>query len=135
MSHLSTPDNHDATKMQCTTFDHQLTLLSDFGIRPTYTHIFASGGLIHHDTHQSHMSKASNIARCGIAFYGYGHPELQPALRLTTRLIQIKHIKKGESVGYDRTFIAEKDMKIGVLPLGYHDGMDRRLSNVGIVMI
>jgi alanine racemase len=135
MSHLSTPDNHEATEMQCETFDRQLSLLSGLGIRPMYTHIFASGGLIHYDAHQSHTSKTSNIARCGIAFYGYGHSELQPALRLTTRLTQIKHIKKGESVGYDRTFTAEKDMKIGVLPIGYHDGMDRRLSSVGMVMI
>lgn len=135
MSHLSTPDNREATEKQCETFNKQLALLAGLGIRPTYTHIFASGGLIHHHASWLWKNDSSILARCGIAFYGYGHPELQPALRLTTRLIQIKHIKKGESVGYDRTFTAEKDMKIGVLPLGYHDGMDRRLSSVGVVMI
>ena len=48
MSHLSTPDNREATEMQCETFTKQLALLAGLGIRPTYTHIFASGGLIHH---------------------------------------------------------------------------------------
>lgn len=38
-------------------------------------------------------------------------------------------------MGYDRTYIAEKPMKIGVLPIGYHDGADRHLSNIGIVGI
>lgn len=78
---------------------------------------------------------SGSLARCGLAFYGYGHPELTPALRLTTTLIQIKHIKKDETVGYDGTFTAREDMKIGILPLGYHDGMDRRLSGIGLVSI
>jgi alanine racemase len=75
----------------------------------------------------------TSIARCGYAYYGYGHPDLLPALRCTTTLIQIKDIRKGDTIGYDGTFIAEQDMKIGILPIGYHDGLDRRLSNTGIV--
>lgn len=47
----------------------------------------------------------------------------------------MKHIQKGDRVGYDGTFEAEKAMKIGILPIGYHDGMDRRLSNRGLVGI
>jgi len=74
-----------------------------------------------------------NLARAGIAFYGYGHDQLLPALRCTTKFIQIKEIHTGDKVGYDGTYIATKSMKIGVLPIGYHDGMDRRLSGVGIV--
>lgn len=70
-----------------------------------------------------------NLARTGIAFCGYGHEELLPALRCTTKLIQIKEIQAGENIGYDGTYRAEKPMKIGVLPIGYHDGMDRRLSS------
>ena len=50
-----------------------------------------------------------------------------------TKLIQIKEIQTGDRVGYDGTYRAEKPMKIGVLPIGYHDGMDRRLSGVGMV--
>jgi alanine racemase len=43
--------------------------------------------------------------------------------------MQIKHLKAGESAGYDETFTAKKDMIIGILPIGYNDGLDRRFSN------
>lgn len=127
MSHFSTPENRRISESQMTIFESQLSFLREHRIYPRYTHIAASGGLL--SAHQyRHVS--GSIARCGLAFYGYGHAELQPALRLSTTLIQIKHIKKGDTVGYDGTFIASEDMKIGVLPIGYHDGMDRRLSDV-----
>jgi len=44
--------------------------------------------------------------------------------------MQIKEIHAGESVGYDGAFTATKKMKIGVLPIGYNDGLDRRFSNI-----
>lgn len=132
MSHFSTPDNRVVTETQIASFEEQLGILRKYRIYPRYTHIAASGGLLAAHTYRE---ISGSIARCGLAFYGYGSPELQPALRLTTHLIQIKNIKKGETVGYDGTFIAPHDMKIGVLPIGYHDGIDRRLSGVGVVMI
>jgi alanine racemase len=49
--------------------------------------------------------------------------------------MQIKEINAGESVGYDGSFTAKKSMKIGVLPMGYNDGLDRRFSNIGHLMI
>jgi len=91
MSHLSTPDNRGVTDIQIASFERQLLALQEHRIYPRYTHITASGGLISAHTYNK---LPGNIARCGLAFYGYGHPELQPALRLTTRLIQIKYIKK-----------------------------------------
>ena len=132
MSHFSTPDNRSVTKAQIVSFEEQLAILRRYRIYPRYTHIAASGGLILAHTYEE---ISGSLARTGLAWYGYGHPDLEPALRLVTRLIQIKHIKKGDAVGYDGTFIAEKDMKIGILPIGYHDGMDRRLSSVGYISI
>ena len=75
------------------------------------------------------------MARTGLAYYGYGHPELLPALRCHTRLMQIKEIQAGESVGYDGAFTAIEDMRIGILPMGYNDGLDRRFSNIGYMMM
>lgn len=49
--------------------------------------------------------------------------------------MQVKYLNAGESVGYDGIFTAEKAMIIGVLPMGYNDGLDRRFSNKGQVSI
>ncbi len=68
------------------------------------------------------------VARAGIALY------LNTAT-LTTKITQIKPIKAGESIGYNRLSTATHDMKIAVIPIGYADGLDRRLScGVGSVM-
>lgn len=95
MSHLSTPDDRRVTEEQIASFEDILASLKKHNIYPRYTHIAASGGLVHARVYKK---LPGNIARCGLAYYGYGHPDLQPALRITTRLIQIKHIKKGDTV-------------------------------------
>lgn len=76
-----------------------------------------------------------NMARVGVAIFGIGVPNLQPALSLESQLCSIRTCKKGETIGYNRTFLAEKEMKIGVIPFGYHDGWHRRYSGKGYVLI
>lgn len=56
-------------------------------------------------------------------------------MKFTSTLVQIKEIEKGSKVGYSKTYIAPKRMKIGIIPAGYYDGIDRRLSNKGLVKI
>jgi alanine racemase len=60
---------------------------------------------------------------------------LEPVLSWWTTVIQVKELKPGTPVGYDRTFVTKKKTKIAVLPVGYADGYDRHLSNQGVVMI
>lgn len=62
-------------------------------------------------------------------------PNLQPVLSWRTRLVQVKSVPAGGYVGYGRTFRAAYPMKIAVLPVGYHEGYDRRLSNLGYVIV
>ncbi|WNZ26277.1 alanine racemase [Leptolyngbya sp. NK1-12] len=62
-------------------------------------------------------------------------PNLQPVLSWRARVVQVKAVPAGGYVGYGRTFRAAYPMKIAVLPLGYHEGYDRRLSNLGYVII
>ena len=50
-------------------------------------------------------------------------------------MIQVKEISKGETVGYGRTYRAKKKIKIAVLPVGYNEGYDRKLSGRGEVLI
>ena len=132
MSHLSTPDDTTVTNLQLSRFQFFQNELKNQGITPNYIHIFASGGIIHASGYNTSLG---NVARTGLAFYGYGHPDLLPALRFTTRLIQKKVIQKWEEIGYDGTYCAENMMKIGILPIGYNDGVDRRLSSTWVVSL
>lgn len=78
-----------------------------------------------------------DYARMGIALYGVlSTPndrcetdiDLRPALSLKARVIHIEDVKKGESVSYGRTFVAERDSRIALLAVGYGDGFPRALS-------
>jgi alanine racemase len=92
-------------------------------------------------------SKYANFVRVGIGTYGINpfpathtlyktlHDELQPALTFTSTITKTRHLKKGDMVSYNYTFMAPHDMKIGVLPVGYYEGINRALSNKGIVKI
>jgi alanine racemase len=62
-------------------------------------------------------------------------PNLQPVLSWRARIVQVKEIPTGAYVGYGRTFRATHPTQIAILPLGYHEGYDRRLSNLGYVLI
>ena len=60
---------------------------------------------------------------------------MRPALKWKTRIAQIKTIQPGESVGYGRTFVAERETRIAILPVGYFDGFARNYSEKGAVLI
>lgn len=62
-------------------------------------------------------------------------PNLQPVLSWRARVVQVKPVPAGGYVGYGRTFRAPYPMTIAVLPVGYHEGYDRRLSNLGYTII
>jgi len=62
-------------------------------------------------------------------------PEMRPVLSLRARIAALKLVRAGESVGYDRTWVAPRDTCIGLLPLGYCDGWDRLLSNRGEALV
>jgi alanine racemase len=77
-----------------------------------------------------------DMVRCGIAIYGmdpYGvdpaERGLAPALSLTSYVAEVKLCRAGDSAGYGRRFVAERDTWLGVLPIGYGDGWRRGLSN------
>jgi len=102
---------------------------------PKWVHFGNSSGLLN-----SKKLKLSftNISRTGLALYGISSVNdkgLKPVLQLKTHVVQVKKIKKGEKVGYDFTYEAKKDEVIAVLPIGYSDGIDRKLSDKGTVLI
>ncbi len=83
-----------------------------------------------------------DMVRCGIAVYGmdpFGIDPLarglDPVLELTSYVAEAKGCAAGQSAGYGRRFVAERDTLLGVLPIGYGDGWRRALSNNGEALI
>jgi alanine racemase len=83
-----------------------------------------------------------DMVRCGIAAYGmdpFGEDpiarRLEPALQLSSYVAEVKACQIGQSAGYGRRFIAERDTHLAVLPIGYGDGFRRELSNNADVLI
>ncbi len=75
--------------------------------------------------------------RIGRGLYGLEPdiPLTELALTWKTRLVAVSRLRRGETVGYDATYRAERDIPLGVIPVGYADGLDRRLGNKGAVLI
>ncbi len=91
-------------------------------------HLCNTSGIINYP--QAHF----DMVRSGIGLHGYGNTpkedvQLQPVSTLKTIISQLRHIKKGDSVSYNRQFIADKPMTIATLSLGYADGLQRNYSN------
>ncbi len=89
---------------------------------------------------------AFDIVRLGIGLYGLwpsneveesssNMVKLTPVLSWKASITQVKNIKKGDTVAYDATFTATKDMKIGIVSVGYWDGIPRSLSNNGYMLV
>ncbi|MGE5746884.1 MAG: alanine racemase [Solirubrobacterales bacterium] len=83
-----------------------------------------------------------DMVRCGIAIYGLDpfHRDpaahgLEPALELHSYVADVKRFERGASAGYGRTWRAPGDTWVGVLPIGYGDGVRRGLSNSGEVLV
>ena len=76
---------------------------------------------------ESHM----DMVRIGIGLYGITEnmPGLEKVLSLSSVLSQIKVVKKGDSIGYNRSWVAPTDTKIGIVSIGYADGLLRSLGN------
>ena len=75
-----------------------------------------------------------DMVRTGIGLYGYGNDKifskyLKPVLSLKSVISQIHEIEKGQSVGYNKGFIAKKNCKIAIIPIGHADGISRSLGN------
>ena len=118
-------------------FKKIISILANYGLKPSMRHMAASAAsLLYPETHL-------DFIRLGISLYGlYSAPrkdkekiKLLPVLSWKTLVAQIKIIKKGETVGYGRTWIAKKTSRIAVLPIGYADGYSRRFGNNAKVII
>lgn len=83
-----------------------------------------------------------NLARPGLMLYGLypnkvarANIELKPALSVVSKVIFLKRLERGQGVSYGQAFVAERDMTVAVLPIGYNDGYCRAFSNRAYVLI
>ena len=81
----------------------------------------------------SYPEMALDMVRPGLLLYGYGDTSgrlgLRPCMRLVTTVSTIKHYEPGTSVSYGRRFTTERRTRMGVLGIGYADGLPRLISN------
>jgi alanine racemase len=102
---------------------------------PYLKHVLNSAGVVRFPEAQFDM------VRLGLGLYGFCplpevQAQLQSVISLSSVITQIKKIRKGDTVGYNRTFTAQGDMKIAIVPVGYADGFPRELSNgVGSMLV
>ncbi len=135
-SHLAVsddPENDLFTRSQFSRFEMFCELVTGLFNYKILRHILNSSGI------ERFPEMELDMVRLGIGLYG-ASPTLQNELRnvatLKTTISQIRTVETGATIGYGRKGVAEKPLRIAVLPIGYADGLNRRLSNgVGKVLI
>ncbi len=136
-SHLAEAEDQESafTTHQISQFEEICKQFESYLSYPFLRHILNSEGIAHYPNAQFEM------VRIGIGLFGLSsnplmEKRLKPVIDWTSSISQVKMIHPGESVGYGRTFVAQKEMRIAIIPIGYADGFKRSLSNgVGTVFI
>lgn len=138
-THFASADSPDEayTFKQFQTFLSYIEYLEQHGIRVSVKHCCNSAATLRFP--EMHL----DMVRVGISLYGLrpfsdlmpGLPELQPAMYWKTRIAALKRVPAGQPISYGCTYRTERPSLIATIPAGYADGLSRRLSSRGSVMI
>jgi alanine racemase len=131
-THFASSDSRDKSyaHRQLEQFKTIVQQLTNYDLRFKYLHAANSGAIP--DLPQSYF----NLVRPGVMLYGY-HPSnetnesiaLEPAMTLRSKILHVKRVPAGTFISYNSTFQTQQATTIATLPLGYADGISRRLSN------
>lgn len=134
-THFAVSDSLEQSDIEFTN-SQQMKLIEMCKKRGLATHSQNSGGIIYHGEFEG------DLVRAGIIMYGQKPDErfpipdgIRPIFQLKSVVSQLKIIHAGDTVSYGRTFTAARDTKLALIPCGYADGFNRRLSNNWNVMI
>ena len=140
-SHFARADEPDElmNQEQLSLFEEKVNQAKTAGIDAQFIHIANSAALF------TNKSTHKNIIRSGIALFGLS-PDvktigdssslgLKPAMKLKAKLNLVKEVKAGSSVGYGGTAVLKSDTKLGVVALGYADGIPRNTNNLAGVFV
>jgi alanine racemase len=137
-SHFASADAVDteSARAQIARFAGAVEDLATAGIRPRWVHLANSAAVL------SQPSAHFTMVRPGIMLYGYApaphlasRARLHPAMRLRTRIAQVRDVPAGTATGYGGTWIAPRPSRIATLPIGYADGYHRAASNRGNMLV
>ena len=137
-THFAEAENSDTsfTDDQFESFIGVCDILKAHGKTFKFCHCANSAAVVNYK--RAHLS----CVRPGLLLYGYlpskdssADLDLRPALTFRSLVADVRKIKKGDSISYNRTFIAERDMTVAVICCGYADGISRALSNRGAFLI
>lgn len=132
------PEDISFTRKQIRSFYGLISQMETAGLPIPKIHLQSSYGLL------NYPDLPCDYVRAGISLYGVSsspddrtllQPKLRPVLALKAKVVLIREISRGETVGYDRTFRAERNSRIAILPIGYGDGLPRNLSGKAMVRI
>lgn len=141
MTHFAVADDPDRdcfTDDQITRYREALAAFRARGHNPTIQDMANSAGTF------GHRAAWGNMVRPGGVLYGLWRdvlppltdaPSLRPVMSVRSRITLLKRIHRGELLGYGCTFEASRETLVATLPIGYHDGYMRALSNRGRVII
>lgn len=133
-THLAVADEptHPFTAEQLARFEAAVAACEEAGHLPSVRHAANSAGTI------AHPAARYDLVRCGISLYGLapspalaGRVDLRPAMAVKSRVIQVKTVPAGDGISYGLRHRFDKDSAVATVPIGYADGLTRRLSEVG----
>ena len=120
-------ENEAYTRAQFKLFTDMIAAAGEQGCRFAIRHCANSGAVL------NYPDMVLDMVRPGLLLYGYGDREnrlgLKPCMRLVTTVSTIKHYEPGTSVSYGRRYVTERRTRMGVLAIGYADGLPRLCSN------
>jgi alanine racemase len=136
-THFATADEpeHPLFEQQRINFDKACATLEALGATPRYRNAANSAATLRDSR------VWFDFVRPGLLLHGVVPPPLQttiplqPVMSLTSRVVAVKGVRAGESVGYGSRFTAARPTTLAVIPAGYADGLDRRLGDRGYVLI
>jgi alanine racemase len=136
-THFATADEpgSDLFDLQRARFESSLTIVNELGGKPIIRHAANSAALLR-DARVWY-----DVVRPGLLLYGIVPPPLastiplEPVMSLTSRVVAVKGMRSGEGIGYGWRYQTESPATVAVIPAGYADGIDTRLSGRGSVLI
>jgi alanine racemase len=127
MTHFASSESDpEFTRLQ---FERFLAALERFDVDPGIRHASNSGAVLRHP------EMALDAVRPGLAVYGFVGDGLRPALRLLAMVTRVQDVRRGQSVGYGRAWVAERAARVATVAIGYEDGVMRSRANRGAVVV